>query len=64
MIDQEHLNDAVTDFQKHFGNHESPKVGTQNVNGEEMIVIENSNKRAFYTVGIQLIKLINLREDS
>lgn len=64
MIDQEHLETAIADFQKHFGNHESPKVGTQLLNGEEMIVIENSAKRAFYTVGIQLIKLINLREDS
>lgn len=64
MINEQDMQDAIADFQKHFGNHESPLVGTQVVNGEEMIVIENSRKRAFYTVGVQLIKLINLGEDN
>lgn len=57
------IQDAIHDFQKHFGVNEEVEAYYQSLNGEEIIVVENYYKRAFYTANIQLIKVNNLREE-
>lgn len=62
-MNDELLRDAIFDFEKNFGHSEDIDAYYEVMNSEKIIVVENYSKRAFYTINVQLIKVINLRED-
>lgn len=62
MIDKnEAFSAARQDFVAHFGSFEEPNVREDFFAGEQVIVVENSSKRAFYSSRIELLKVINLK---
>lgn len=66
MIDGRFLDEARADFKNTFGTEEDILVKTELLNGEEIIVVENSKKRAFYSCekGRTILKnVISLRGD-
>ena len=51
---------AQQDFEKHFGFSEDLVTSTDYLGGEEVIVVENHARRAFYSLSGELIKVLNL----
>jgi hypothetical protein len=58
--DTEKFRLAQLDFEKHFGCSEGTKVYLSEYAHENVIVVENHVKRAYYSFCIELLKVINL----
>lgn len=63
MIDQEFIARARLDFIRNFGDTGDVEAKTEVVGHEEMIVVENGLKRAFYSQEVELVKVLNLKGD-
>ena len=51
---------AQLDFERFFGPSENTFAKMGNMGGEQVIIVENHIKRAFYSLDIALLKVINL----
>lgn len=51
---------AQSDFEKFFGRSESTHATISELGGEQVIIVENHIKRAFYSMNVELLKIINL----
>jgi hypothetical protein len=63
MIDMDLLSAAQLDFERHFGVSEHTKAEFTHLNSERVIVVENDVKRVFYSTDLQLLQVINLKNE-
>lgn len=53
---------AQTDFEKNFGVFTTTQVTIETLGNEECIVVSNHLRKAFYSMNIDILKVINLSE--
>lgn len=61
-IEQILLERAQIDFERHFGPSEKIKAYLGELGTERVVIIENHNRKAFYSFDVELLKIINLTE--
>jgi|GEM_PF-5431848 len=54
---------AQRDFEKHFGVREEIESYFGTYSLEDVIVVEDHKRRAYYSLSVELIKVIKLTED-
>lgn len=58
-IYEDNVRRAQEDFEKHFGP-DVVQAYIMDLNQEKVIVIENNDKRAIYSIDVEIIKIIKL----
>lgn len=63
-IDEEKMRLAQQEFEKYFGPSEKIKTYVGRYGNETAIIVENHNRKAFYSKDdVELLKIINLTEE-